>query len=177
MNSPRPDCLVIKADDGSVVMCSAQQMAAELSSAVDWADDHVLRSVSEAVLHFFREEERVCITLEEFARALEKGLKSVVQASPKECRIVSSDLNDLLAGTEESLEMDLCLRVRRKIEGLLEGRPDEVHFQGLRGCVKRVLGARRWTRRCQLLHDQIANYLRDCFQAHALSDCVLLVKS
>ena len=43
--------------------------------------------------------------------------------------------------------------------------------------VKRVLRARRWSRRCQTLSDQVVSFMRQCFDEHAAADCLLVVKS
>jgi hypothetical protein len=52
-----------------------------------------------------------------------------------------------------------------------------VRFSGLRGCVKHLAGARRWSPRCQGLHDQIVAYLRECLGAEArATECSLVVE-
>jgi hypothetical protein len=52
-----------------------------------------------------------------------------------------------------------------------------VRFHGLRRCVKRLAGARRWSRRCDRLQAQIVAYLRGCLTAEtAQNECALVVE-
>jgi len=52
-----------------------------------------------------------------------------------------------------------------------------VRFSGLRGCVKKIAGARRWSIRCEQLQDSIVAYLRECLTAEsAPPKCALVVK-
>ena len=57
-------------------------------------------------------------------------------------------------------------RLRQEITSRLGEAPRGLRFKGLRGCVKQLMGARRWTGRCQELNDQIVEYLRDCLTQH-----------
>jgi hypothetical protein len=52
-----------------------------------------------------------------------------------------------------------------------------VRFRGLRGCVKQLAGARRWSHRCERLQDQIVEYLRGCLTAEPeQNECALVVE-
>jgi hypothetical protein len=52
-----------------------------------------------------------------------------------------------------------------------------VRFRGLRGCVKQIAGARRWSQRCEQLEDQIISFLRECLNAEtAQNKCALMVE-
>ena len=60
--------------------------------------------------------------------------------------------------------------------GPLRSEPRLVRFHGLRGCVKQLAGARRWSPRCQTLQVQIVEYLRECLSAETRAgECALLV--
>jgi hypothetical protein len=51
-----------------------------------------------------------------------------------------------------------------------------VRFHRLRGCVKQLTGARRWSSRCEMLQVQIVEYLRECLSAETRAgECALLV--
>jgi len=51
-----------------------------------------------------------------------------------------------------------------------------LRFRGLRDCVKRLAGAKRWSARCNDLNDQIVEYLRTCLSAEPKgSSCALMV--
>jgi len=55
--------------------------------------------------------------------------------------------------------------------------PQLVRFRGLRGCVKHLAGARRWSARCENLQDQIVEYLRQCLTAEPeQTHCALVVE-
>jgi hypothetical protein len=52
-----------------------------------------------------------------------------------------------------------------------------LRFHGLRGCVKQLAGARRWSVRCEQLRYQIVEYLRQCLTAEPeQNDCALVVE-
>jgi len=52
-----------------------------------------------------------------------------------------------------------------------------VRFRGLRGCVKQLAGAQRWSARCETMQEQIVEYLRGCLTAEPeQKDCALLVE-
>ncbi|MPN56886.1 hypothetical protein SDC9_204579 [bioreactor metagenome] len=57
--------------------------------------------------------------------------------------------------------------LRRELRRQLEQTPDMLRLVGLRDCVKELTGARRWTPRCQHLHDRIVNFIRVCLQTDA----------
>jgi len=42
-----------------------------------------------------------------------------------------------------------------------------LRFRGLRGCVKQLTGARRWSLRCQSLEGEIVAYLRQCLSVES----------
>ena len=55
--------------------------------------------------------------------------------------------------------------------------PRVVRFRGLRGCVKHLAGARRWSPRCENLQDQIVGYLRECLSNESReTECRLVVE-
>jgi len=154
-----------------------------MGEAVSWMSEEVVKNVAAAVLHFFREEQgRDVVSVAEFSEALEAVLQglgySVCDAvSPKRKRLVrNADINELMRESEGELELAMYQRLRSEMKRLLKSTPDELRFSGLRGCVKRVLHARRWSRRCQTLSDQIVAFMRECLDAHAASNCSLVVK-
>ena len=54
--------------------------------------------------------------------------------------------------------------------------PEVLRFVGLRGCVKQLAGAQRWSPRCESLSDQIVEFLRQCWQSeNASASCSLVV--
>ena len=58
-------------------------------------------------------------------------------------------------------------RLRAELQRHLQQTPRMVRFRGLRGCVKQLTGARRWSRRCETLEREIVAYLRECLSAES----------
>ena len=56
-------------------------------------------------------------------------------------------------------------RLRAELQRHLQQAPRVLRFRGLRGCVKQLTGARRWSLRCQSLEGEIVAYLRQCLSA------------
>lgn len=180
----RSDCLVFKLASGDAIPCSAEMVTVELiGPAVDQLDPEVVRNAAASVLHYFRQElGRSEVTVAEFSTALEKVLRSfglnvvTEEAAPKP-RIAESDLRKLASRTDNGLELAFFNQLRSEMHQLLEGSPQILRFRNLRGCVKQLVGARRWSPRCQALHDQIVNYTRSCWGSEDKAGrCVLVVE-
>lgn len=179
----RADCLIIQISGGEQFPCPVEVVTTELiGKAVDWMSPEAIQNVTAAVLHFFREEQdREAVSVAEFAEALESVLQnlgySVKTAAKRKRMIRNANINDLIRESEGDLELAMYLRLRSEMKHLLKNTPSELRFSGLHGCVKRVLRARRWSRRCQTLSDQVVSFMRQCFDEHAAADCLLVVKS
>lgn len=180
----RPDCLVFKTSSGENVPCSAQQVTLELlGDAVNQMDEAMVQNAAHAVLHYFRAElDRTVVTIGEFAETLAKVLRTLglqVESGAADLgrRVVDRDLLPLAIGKEGVCELVFFQMLRAELRKHLGAAPEVVRFSGLRQCVKQMVGARRWGRRCQQLNDQIVNYLRDCFGLEARhSGCALVVR-
>ena len=180
----RPDCLVFKTSSGESIPCSAQEVTLELlGDAVNQMDEAMIQNAAHAVLHYFRTElDRTVVTIGEFAETLATVLRTLglqVDTGPVDSgrRVVDSDLRPLAIVNEGVCELVFFQMLRAELRNHLDAAPQVVRFNGLRGCVKQMVGARRWTHRCQQLSDQIVNYLRDCFGAEAgRTSCALVVR-
>jgi len=182
----RNDCLVFEMNNGESIPCSPDMIAVEIVGEANSAlEPETLRHAAASVFHYFKTElERETVTVGEFSMALEKVLNHlgyVIHAhepgrGPGE--ISQTDLARLAGGPGDgSLELFFFPRLRDELRGLLRQSPRVVRFHGLRGCVKRLAGARRWSPRCELLQDQIVEYLRGCFNAEtAANECALVVE-
>lgn len=160
--------------DGEAIPCSAQQMTVELlGEAAHLVDEEVVKNAAEAVLHYFKDElGRTSVTTAEFSQALERVLRglgfevqsqaSVNNASP---RVAEYDLRHLASESGKGFELIFFSRLRHELRLKLGESPHIVRFSGLRGCVKQLVGAKRWGTRCQRLNDQIVEYLRTCLSA------------
>jgi len=76
-----------------------------------------------------------------------------------------ADLTDLIVEGGGTFELEFYQRLRKELARQLEPGPRVVRFTGLRVCVKKLAGARRWSGRCEELSDQIVEYLRRCLHA------------
>jgi hypothetical protein len=119
----------------------------------------------------------------EFAGTLEKVLRNLgfpICAGALESRsqeILESDLCLIARESCDSLELFFFPRLRDELRAQLRQSPRMLRFRGLRGCVKQLAGARRWSARCEKMQDHIVEYLRCCLTAEQeQSDCALVVE-
>jgi hypothetical protein len=184
----RSDCLVFKLANGDAIPCSVEQVTVELiGDAADNLDPDLIRHAAAAVLHYFKHEQgREYVSLNEFSEALEHVLQSFglevnhdplpVPAEGKQGNIVRSDLRKLAFDSGKGFELNFFPCLRKEMEQHLVKSPNIICFTGLRSCVKQLVGARRWSGRCQTLNDQIVEYLRECLNREPHGDCALVVK-
>ena len=176
------DCLMFQLANGESVPCSADMICVEVTGHGDIVlDPDLLRHATASVFHYFKVElARQTVTVGEFAGALEKVLQRLglaIHAGTVESRggIAEADLRHL-AG-ECGAELFFFPRLREELRFQLSQSPQLLRFRGLRGCVKRLAGARRWSLRCEKMQDQIVEYLRGCFSAEKeQNDCALVVE-
>ena len=174
----RTDCLLFELPNGESVPCSPEMITVEIAGeAGNPLDREVLRHAAASVFHYFKVElERESVTIGEFSRAMEKVLGHLGYAvHPGEPD--SADLVQLLREAGDSRELLFFPRLRDELRGQLRQSPRVVRFRGLRGCVKQLAGAQRWSSRCEQLEDQIVAYLRECFSAEPeQKQCALVVE-
>ena len=177
----RPDCLAFERPDGESVPCSAEAVAIEVVGSPAEVEPELVRQAAAAVLHFFRADlGRTVVSVGEFSVALQKALRGLgvnvdlIGAMPAD---PETDLGLLAGHAGTGLELEFFPRLRDELRRMLHHSPGMIRFRGLRGCVKQLLGARRWSGRCQALNDQIVHYLRHCLNAEATaSPCALVVR-
>lgn len=185
------NCLLFQTSNGESIPFSAEMISVELSGeGVGGFDPEFLKQAASAVFHYFKVDlGRITVTVGEFAGALEKvlrgfGLKADPAPPPAPApphnaprRILKSDLRQLACESGKGCELFFFPRLRDEMRQQLMHHPQLLHFGGLRSCVKQLTGARRWSRRCQTLHDQIVEYLRNCFATQpSPPSCALLVE-
>jgi hypothetical protein len=188
----KPDCLVFQTSDGEQVPCSAEWITLELmGEGAAWIDPQIIHNVSAAVLHYFKNEQgRDYISVGEFAVALEKALRGFGLSVYADCEptpapapaatdekcVVESNLQEVASAAGKGFELVFFPNLREEVKSKMEHSPDVLRFRGLRGCVKQLTGAERWTRNCQHLNDQIVDFLRGCWQSERGSqNCSLVV--
>ena len=186
----RSDCLLFQLGNGETIPCSADMIAVEIiGEANSVLDSETLRHAAASVFHYFKVDlAREAVTIGEFSIALEKALHhlgySIHAHTPGQTQgeMNGTDLGKIARESGESLELLFFPRLRDELRGCLRSSPRVVRFCGLRGCVKQLAGARRWTNRCEELQDQIVEYLRGCLTAEtsrsdaAQSECSLVVE-
>ena len=178
------DCILLRRESGEAEPVNAGTISIEVvTEGQSPFDEEFVKEASAAVLHYFKNEEgRESVTLGEFAGALEKVLKGFdVEPDPAaggdQSRIVETDLQKLAVASGGVFELNFFPRLRDELRTQLRLSPDVLRFCGLRRCVLRLTGARRWTHRCRNLQDQIVNFLRECFNAEAHPvHCALVVE-
>jgi hypothetical protein len=178
------DCILLRCENGEAEPVNVGTVSIEVfTEGPSPFDEEFVKEASAAVLHFFKKEEgRDSVTLGEFAGALEKVLKGFApdqEMAADDCsaRIVEADLQKLAAISGEAFELTFFPRLRDELRSQLRLSPQVLRFRGLRSCVLRLTGARRWTHRCRDLQDQIVKFLRECLAAESqAATCALLVE-
>ena len=178
------DCLVFELASGESVPCTSEMISVEIVGEANSAPDaEILRHAAASVFHYFKVElQRQTVTVGEFSRALEQVLSHLgytihATESRDGYALAAGDLGQLLREAGNSRELLFFPRLRDELRGQLRRSPRVVRFYGLRGCVKELAGARRWSNRCEQLQDQIVEYLRECFSAEPeQKNCALVVE-
>jgi hypothetical protein len=174
------NCLLFRLANGESVPCSAEMICVEIiGSPESQIDPELLRHAAASVFHYFKNDlERETVTVGEFAGALERVLRNLgltLYPGSREQEVLESDLSLLARESGVSLELFFFPRLRNELRFQLRQSPRMLRFRGLRGCVKRLTHARRWSARCEALQEQIVEYLRQCLSAEA-GNCPLLVE-
>ena len=137
------------------------------------------------MLHYFKVElGRTHVTVAEFTQALDRVLRGLglvtdlkILNATTTPAVAESDLRLLARAGLGAYELDFFPRLRAELREQLRHSPRQLRFCGLRGCVKQIIGARRWSARCERFSDQIVAYLRTCLSVTAGgSPCALVVK-
>jgi hypothetical protein len=182
--TPLPsNSLVFKLAGDGMIPCNGQAVTIKLTGeAADQLDAELVQNAAAGVLHFFRHElKRVSVSPGEFSAALETvlrglGLLHIKAASSGlegQACLAETDLRALVG---EGLELFFFQRLRAELRRKLEPSPRVLRFHSLRPCVMQLTGARRWSARCQVLHDRIVDYLRTSLCAEpAAKPCGLVV--
>lgn len=178
------DCLLFQLANGESVPFSAEMISVELTGHdAGKYDRHFVQHAANAVFHYFKHDlGRLSVTVGEFACALEKVLRGfgvyaqAAESHPPATRVLESDLRQLASESGKAYELLFFTRLRDELRSQMQLAPRLLRFHGLRGCVKQLTGAQRWSSRCQALHDQIVEFLRNCFSAEIKQpDCALFV--
>ena len=176
-----PDYLLFETPQGQFIPCLPEMVAVELVGEISAdLDPDLVQEAATAVLHYFKHDLGWhTVSVGEFSRVLERalaalGLYSGSNSEALETR--SYDLRQLAAGAGRAFELSFFPQLRQEVRAQVGAAPTVLRFHGLRGCVKQLMGARRWTPRCQMLNDQIVEYLRACLTSEVSKNrCGLVV--
>lgn len=171
--TPQPTaCLVFKGAS-DLIVCGAAGVSIELvGEGLNGSESDLVREAATGVLHYFQHDlGRDTVTIGEFAAVLAKVLRGFglnVESCLRvqdETPVAEADLADLIVEGGGTFELEFYQRLREELARQLKPGPRVVRFTGLRVCVKKLAGARRWSGRCEVLSDQIVEYLRQCLHA------------
>jgi len=176
------DYLVFQMATGESVPFSADAISDELMGDSEGStyDPELVGHAANAVFHYFKHELGYqTVTLGEFAAALEKvldGFNLGLRGGVERAKLVrESDLCDLARDCGVGGELVFFPRLREELGRHLHEGCRVIRFCGLRSCVKQLSGARRWSVRCQMMQEQIVEYLRKCLSALAKGKELALV--
>ncbi len=179
------NCLIFQLNNGESVPCSPEMISVELvGDCAGHLDPEVLHHAAASVFHYFKKDlDRETVTVGEFAGALKKVLRNLghtLQADEFETRppeTIETDLGLFARQAGDSLELFFFPLLRDELRAQLRQSPRMVRFRGLRGCVKQLAGAQRWSARCEQMQGQIVSYLRECLTAEPeQKSCALVVE-
>lgn len=185
MISLASDCLLFQLPTGESVPFSAEMVSVEVMGDPKGAfEPAFIKQAAAAVFHHFKHDLGLkTITVADFAEAMEKILRgfglNVVRPDGKQpaAPAAVADLRLLARESGSANELFFYPRLREQIRAQLQASPRLVRFRGLRGCVKQLAGARRWSPRCEKLHGQILTYLRQCLSSESQDGpCRLVVE-
>jgi hypothetical protein len=177
------DCLLFQLANGESVPFTAETISVELVGGIAGSlDPEMVQNATAAVFHYFKSELNYqTVSVGEFATALQKVLRGFgfnlhsVDDPAATAAVTEDDLR--LLASEAVGELIFFSQLRDALRRQRDISPQVIRFHGLRGCVKQLTGARRWSPRCEKLRDQIVDYLRQCIAAEPKpADCVLVVK-
>ncbi len=167
--------LVFKLAGDGQIPCTGQPVSFELTGeGASLVSAELVRNAAAAVLDYFRYEmKRSSVSVGEFTVALETvlhglgltHLKAAMATGAAGGGVGPTDLSTLVG---DGLELLFFQRLRAELRRQLAPAPRLVRFYGLRPCVMRLAGARRWSPRCQALGDQIVDYLRTSLRAEPI---------
>jgi hypothetical protein len=164
------DCLLFELPSGESLPCSPDMVSAELAGGTtELFDAEFIQHATKAVFHYFKHElGRQSVAVGEFQGALEKVLRGfaataqLVAPPDSSPLVLEYDLGRLARESGACRELMFFPRLRAELQRHLRERPQVLRYRGLRGCVKQLVGARRWSRRCESLEGEIVAYVRKC---------------
>ena len=180
------DCLIFQLANGESIPCSAEMISVEIvGDARGTARSRNAPARRRLRLSLFQERtgtrdrhrRRICRRAGKSPAQSRLAPSAPAASSRDRGEIIETDLRRLARESADSLELFFFPRLRDELRAQLRQSPRVVRFRGLRGCVKQLAGARRWSHRCEKMQDQIVGYLRECLTAEPeQNECALVVE-
>jgi ATP cone domain-containing protein len=89
------------------------------------------------------------------------GYEKISQAYEQGPKRVAIRLHELMGRTNAVLELEFFQRLDRALGVAASSRLSVIEVNGLRTCVMRLRGARRWTEGCRRLAEEIVTHVRE----------------
>lgn len=170
----RSNCLVCETEEGDHIPFSADTLTEELVEQLGTAiEPEIVRAAAESVVQYYREDQSIdMVRLSDFVEAITQALQSLgfeiaIDVDPttgaRPTNVSESYLGDWVSEPGCFAELTFFPRLRESLRVLFESNPEMVRITGVKSCVKSMANARRWSRRCQVLHDQVVLYLHACW--------------
>ncbi len=177
--------LFFKLPSGESVPFSAEMISVKLADndGKTFEQDFVEHAAA-SVFHYFKNDlGRKTVSVAEFASAFESVLNGLGlqldsgRVAELREEAATKDLQLLAFHAGNACELAFFPRLRLAVHAQFQLTPRLVRFHGLRGCVKRLLGAERWSPRCDRLRDHIVEFLRrTVHQETSGNACALVVE-
>jgi len=164
-----PGCMIMQTESGDTRLCTIE--AAIMETRPDLVEDSELAEDIAAVLrqYFAQELKKSTITYNDFTSALRiicQFLKLPEPGSHIEAKndVSSVDLLALARETGSGFEILFFQLLRGALDQQSE--VPRVVFDHSREAVIALLGAKKWSPRCERFRDQIVDFIRDGFARH-----------
>ena len=170
MICPREDVTWVRSADGSLAPFDEQRLAESLrrvTALLSAGEECLPESLAAAVRKFLEEARRdrtisAVELVELVASVLDAlGYGRVMDAYVLSCRHVEIELDELAADSPTVWELDFFRQLDRALIAATDGRLALLQVRGLRACVLRLRGAKRWGTGCGRLAEDIVSYVRD----------------
>lgn len=165
----RDDIAWVRAMDGQLVPFDTPRLTASIQRAVGDAghDEAWLSEPIASAIHLFVRDGiiRQTISIAELAETIETvlemlGYGDISQAYAARPHRTEIRLDEMAARSLPGVELDFYRRLDTALGIAADGQMASLQMRGLRSCVMRLRGARRWSEGCRQLADEIVRHVR-----------------
>lgn len=127
-----------------------------------WLADHILQSLFE---YLRLELDAQVLALPRLRTSVESVLQAIGYADvAREFRLPSPPLEislpDLARAAGSGFELLFFQLLRQRLHAVVEAKTEQIHLQGLAGCVRYLRSAKSWRRECSSLRCEIVEFAR-----------------